>query len=180
MCIVITGIPGVGKSTVMEGVAKIRNIPIVNFGTVMFDIAKENGTVKERDEIRKLPLEIQKEIQILASEKIGKMGKVFVDTHCTVKTKKGYLPGLPEWVLRKLKPEVIVLIESSAEEIANRRTNDPNRNRDKDAIEDINEHQKFNRAIALAYSVLTGATVKIIYNRDGKVDLAIKELMEVI
>jgi adenylate kinase len=33
------------------------------------------------------------------------MKNVIVDTHCTVKTPKGYMPGLPAWVLKEIKPD---------------------------------------------------------------------------
>ena len=39
--IVVTGIPGVGKTTVMQKAAEGIDIKFVTFGTVMIDIAKE-------------------------------------------------------------------------------------------------------------------------------------------
>ncbi|MEM4314217.1 MAG: AAA family ATPase, partial [Thermoplasmata archaeon] len=35
MRIVVTGVPGVGKSTIMDGVAKNIDYKIVNFGDIM-------------------------------------------------------------------------------------------------------------------------------------------------
>ena len=110
--IVVTGIPGVGKTTVMQKAAEGRDIQFVTFGTIMIDIAKEDGLVKDRDEMRRLTLDQQKQLQIKTAEKVGKMKNVIVDTHCTVKTPKGYMPGLPEWVLHKLNPTVIVIVEA--------------------------------------------------------------------
>ena len=43
--IVVTGIPGVGKTTVMQKAAEGMNIQFVTFGTIMIDIAKELGLV---------------------------------------------------------------------------------------------------------------------------------------
>ena len=40
------------------------------------------------------------------------------------------------------------------------------------------EHQQLNRAIAMAYAALTGATVKIVKNRDGKLSEAVKDMEE--
>jgi adenylate kinase len=173
--IVVTGIPGVGKTTVMKRAAEGIDIEFVTFGTVMIDIAKEQGLVKDRDEMRKLTVDQQKDLQIKTAEKVSKMKNVIVDTHCTIKTPKGYMPGLPEWVVKKLNPDTILLIEASPEEIYNRRINDETRNRDPDSIEKINEHQQMNRAVAMAYSAITGATVKIINNHDNAIDEAIVE-----
>jgi adenylate kinase len=178
--IVVTGIPGVGKTTVMQKAAEGMDIQFVTFGTVMIEIAKELGWVKDRDEMRKLSLDQQKQLQIKTAEKIGKMKNVIVDTHCTVKTPKGYLPGLPEWVLRKLNPTSIVIVEADPKEIYNRRAKDTSRNRDPDSVERIAEHQMINRAAAMAYATLTGATVKIVFNHDNALDEAVKEAEPVI
>ena len=178
--IVVTGIPGVGKTTVMQKAAEGMDIQFVTFGTVMIDIAKELKFVKDRDEMRKLTLDQQKQLQIKTAEKVGKMKNVILDTHCTVKTPKGYMPGLPEWVLRKLNPTAIVIVEADPQEIFNRRAKDTTRNRDPDSVEKIAEHQMMNRAAAMAYATLTGATVKIVFNHDNALDAAVKEAEPVI
>jgi adenylate kinase len=178
--IVVTGIPGVGKTTVMQKAAEGMDLEFVTFGTVMIDIAKEKGLVKDRDEMRKLSLEQQKDLQIQTAEKVANMKNVIVDTHCTVKTPKGYMPGLPEWVVKKLKPTSIVVVEADPEEIYNRRANDETRDRDPDSIEKIAEHQQINRAAAMAYAALSGATVKIVFNHDNAIDEAVKEASPVL
>ena len=178
--IVVTGIPGVGKTTVMQKAAEGMDIQFVTFGTVMIDIAKELGLVKDRDEMRKLTLDQQKQLQIKTADKVGNMKNVILDTHCTVKTPKGYMPGLPEWVLRKLNPTAIVIVEADPQEIFNRRAKDTTRNRDPDSVEKIAEHQMINRAAAMAYATLTGATVKIVFNHDNALDAAVKEAEPVI
>jgi adenylate kinase len=178
--IVVTGIPGVGKTTVMQKAAEGMDIQFVTFGTVMIEIAKELGLVKDRDEMRKLTLDQQKQLQIKTAEKVGKMKNVILDTHCTVKTPKGYMPGLPEWVLRKLNPTAFVIVEADPQEIFNRRAKDTTRNRDPDSVEKIAEHQMINRAAAMAYATLTGATVKIVFNHDNALDAAVKEAEPVI
>jgi len=178
--IVVTGIPGVGKTTVMKKAAEGMNIKFVTLGTVMYDIAKEIGWVKDRDEMRKLTLKQQKDLQIKSAEKVSVMGDVIVDTHCTIKTPKGYMPGLPEWVIKRLNPTAIVLVEASADEIYNRRANDTTRDRDPDTKEQITEHQMMNRAAAMTYAVLSGATVKIVFNHDDAIDLAVKQAAPVL
>jgi len=178
--IVVTGIPGVGKTTVMQHAAEGLNIQFVTFGTVMIEIAQKLGLVKDRDEMRKLTLEQQKELQIKSAEKIAKMKNVILDTHCTIKTPKGYMPGLPEWVLKKLQPTAIVVVEADPQEIYNRRAKDITRNRDPDTVEQIAEHQMINRAAAMAYATLTGATVKIVFNHDDRLDEAVKQAAPVV
>ena len=172
--IIVTGIPGVGKTTVMEAAADKAEAQIVVYGTQMFEVASGRGLVTHRDDMRRLDPDVQKEVQMAA------MGDIIVDTHCTIKTPKGYLPGLPAWVLEKLKPSTIVLVEADAAEIKGRRESDATRNRDADSIQSIEEHQEQNRRFAAAYSVLTGATVHTVYNHDGKVDAAIEQILPVV
>ena len=173
--VIVTGIPGVGKTTVMKKASEGLDIDFVTFGSIMIDLALEKGLVKNRDEMRKLSLIQQKDMQILSAEKVANMKNVILDTHCTVKTKKGYMPGLPEWVIKKLKPSVIVIVEADPKEIYNRRVNDNTRNRDPDSIEKIDEHQQINRAVAMAYSALSGATVKIVFNHDNAIEEAVNQ-----
>jgi len=173
--IVVTGIPGVGKTTVMQKAVEGMNIKFVTFGTVMIEVAKKLGWANDRDEMRKLSIEKQKELQMRTAEEVSKMGNVVVDTHCTIKTPQGYMPGLPEWVIKRLKPKAIVVVEADPEEIFRRREKDKTRKRDPDSIKEIEEHQQVNRAIAMAYSALTGAPVKIIKNHDNAIDEAVRQ-----
>ena len=178
--IVVTGIPGVGKTTVMKKAAEGMDIRFVTMGSEMFEIAKEEGLVQDRDDMRKLTLDQQKNLQIKTAEKISSMGNVILDTHCTVKTPKGYMPGLPEWVLKRINPTAIVLVEADPQEIYNRRAGDTSRSRDPDTTDQINEHQMINRSAAMAYAALTGSTVKIVFNHDNCLDEAVKQAEPVI
>ncbi|MFH1125861.1 MAG: adenylate kinase [Candidatus Altiarchaeota archaeon] len=188
MLVVVTGIPGTGKTTVaskaMEKLA-IENVryDMVTYGTVMFEIAKKKKLVENRDEMRKLSAEIQKEIQSNAAEEIHKMsekGSIVLDTHCSIRTPKGYLPGLPENVLKKLQPDVIVIVESNADEINLRRQGDKTRDRDDEGVDGIRLHQDMNRNFGAAYCVLTGACLKVIQNPQGRVEEAAEEMARVL
>lgn len=182
--VIVTGIPGTGKTSVLNEAMEVllregKKAECVNFGDVMLEAAK----VKNRDELRKLPQDKQIEIQKKAAAKIAVMAKkknIFIDTHCTIRTPAGYLPGLPEWVLRALSPNVIVLIEAEPGEIASRRKSDEARNRDAETEEEIEVHQEINRAAAISYCMLTGATAKIIKNRQNRLIDAVKELVALI
>ncbi|GGM72099.1 adenylate kinase [Thermogymnomonas acidicola] len=177
MRVVIAGVAGVGKSTVLEIVAKRSKYEIVNFGTLMFEMAKDIGLVSNRDEIRKLPVDTQINLQKKASSAIGRMDDVIVDTHMSIKSKNGYLPGLPEWVLRELKIASYFLIEADPVLIKRRREMDPTRSRDDDTVEEIRTHQEVNRYFAVAYSIYTGATVNFIENPEGKPNIAAENIL---
>jgi len=178
MRVIAAGVPGVGKTSILNNVAERANYPIVNYGTLMFEMAQAEGLVSDRDEMRKLPVSVQRDLQKRAAEKIAKMDDVIVDTHLTIKTPAGYFPGLPKWVLDAMKPEMIVVIEASATEIFERRKKDTTRKRDFDTVEDIEEHLKVNRYTAFACSMYTGATVLILKNNDGELENAVDMFME--
>ncbi|MCW3135198.1 MAG: adenylate kinase [Methanophagales archaeon] len=187
--IIVTGMPGAGSSTVIKKGLQLRTaersegiefIP-KNYGDIMFETAREKGLVEKRDELRKLPGEKQREIQMLACNKIAEWREsmnLIIDTHCTIKTPSGYLPGLPEYVLRELNPDQFVLIEASPDEIFERRSKDKTRERDVEDKTSIEEHQFMNRAMSMAYACLTGASVKIIENHDGALDKAAAAFFE--
>lgn len=179
MRVIVTGVPGVGKTSVMERVAKEFSVPIVSYGSVMLDEAKARKLAEHRDQMRKLPAETQRKIQSFAAEKIGAMADAIIDTHCLIKTAEGYLPGIPMTVLTMIAPDAVVLVEAPAAQIAGRRQKDQTRARDADTVEDIEEHQSMNRAAAAAMGVVSGATVKIVVNADGGLEHAVRTFADV-
>ncbi|MGB7970217.1 MAG: adenylate kinase [Methanobacterium sp.] len=179
--VVIAGIPGSGSTTVLSKVLEELDYLHVNYGDVMLEIAKDDGLVDNRDDLRKLSPDIQKEVQKNAAQSIrekSEQSNIIVDTHCTINTPSGFLPGLPKWVLDQLKPDMFILLEADGDEILKRRISDTTRNRDSERLKDIELHQEMNRAASMAYAVLTGATVKIIENHDNKVDEAVGEMVK--
>jgi len=181
--IVVTGTPGAGKTTVlMAAIAKIgqEKVKVINFADSMLKVGESLGLGGNHDAIRKLPTEQQRDLQKRAAGAIAAetFEKVIVDTHCTINTPEGYLPGMPEWVVKALNPRVIVLVEAPPEEISGRRQTDKSRVRDEEDIRYILLQQDINRAAAFAYAALSGATVKIIENRNNKLEDAADEFKE--
>jgi len=184
--IVIVGIPGVGKTTVLSKLAEIlksrnKTVTVVSFGTVMFEEAKKKG-IKDRDELRKLPVEEQQELQKIAGEVISKLNEnvVIIDTHAFISTPSGFYPGLPEYVLRIIKPANFISLSAKPEEIYNRRMADETRKRDTVTIDSIKKELAVQDAMLSACSVLSGSPMKPILNREGKVDEAAESVINAI
>jgi len=187
--VIVTGIPGVGKTTVINtAIEQVKEqhgeeVLMLNIGSEMFEVAVKKGYVKDRDELRKMPTARQREVQrqagIVIAEK-AKSTRAIVDTHTLIQTNNGYLIGLPEWVVTAIKPKTVVLVEADSEKIASRRTGDETRTRDAQAVADIQIHQEMCRAAAVAVGTITGATVRIIKNREGLVEEAAAELVSTI
>ena len=174
--IIVVGIPGVGKTTLINKIAeiiKVRNksVNVTNFGTIMFEVAKENG-LNNRDELRKLPISEQKKLQKIAAEKLSKIDDDFIiiDTHAFIKTPEGYNPGLPYYVLQIIEPSLFISITAKTEEIYNRRMKDGTRNRDKVSIATIKKELDIQSAMMSACSVLSGSPLKHVLNTEGKLE----------
>ncbi|MFA5106146.1 MAG: adenylate kinase [Candidatus Micrarchaeia archaeon] len=173
--IIILGVPGVGKSTVIKPLAQEKGYRMLNYGDMMFEIASKGYGVDHRDKIRALPKEKQSEIQ----EKVGlalakETGKVILDTHCSIQTPQGYLPGLPRKLLEKLPVTGLVYVSAPVEEIIERRKKDfeaTGRIRPTKP-EDIREHEEVNRQLLSAYSFFCGVPAMIIENRNGRIEEA--------
>ncbi len=184
--VMITGIPGVGKSTITRlALKKARaRFRLVNFGDLMFDEAVKGGLVEHRDEMRKLDHKVQKELQMKAARRIVEMARtepVLIDTHATIRTPVGYLLGFPREVIEVINPNFIVIIEATPSEILGRRLRDLKRDRDVETEEQIERHQDLNRAAAVSYAMHSNALIKIIENHEDKgLEEAVYELVKVL
>lgn len=184
--IVIVGIPGVGKTTVVSKVVEILNsknksVSVVSFGTIMFEEAKKNG-IKDRDELRKLSVEQQQKLQKIAAERIAKQNDnvVIIDTHAFISTSSGFYPGMPDYVIKIIKPSNFISISARPEIIYNRRKQDDTRNRDLVSIDTIKKELAVQDAMLSSCSVLSGSPLKSILNDEGKVEEAAMKVIKAI
>jgi len=184
--IVIVGIPGVGKTTVVTKVFEILNtknksISVVSFGNLMFEEALKYG-IKDRDDLRKLSISQQQELQKKAAERIAKLNDnvVIIDTHAFITTPAGFYPGLPDYVIKIIKPSNFISISARPEVIFNRRKQDETRQRDVVSIDLIKKELAVQDAMLSSCSVLSGSPLKTILNDEGKVEEAAMNVLKAI
>ncbi len=184
--VMMVGIPGVGKTTLLEKIVETiknhdKSVKVISFGTLMFDIAKKNG-LGNRDELRKLPVSEQQNLQKIAAEQIAEHTEqvVIVDTHAFINSVEGYYPGLPEHVLKIIKPTNFVSISAKPEEIYNRRMKDDTRNRDKITLANIKKELDLQSGMISACAVISGSPVKLVLNGEGKIDEATDKIIHAI
>jgi len=184
--VVMVGIPGVGKTTLVSTIAETlsrnnHSVSVNSFGTMMFEEAKKNG-ITDRDQLRKLSIVEQKKYQKVAAERLAQLTDevVIIDTHAFISTPAGFNPGLPEYVLKVLRPYVLISVSARPEEIYNRRMKDETRNRDKITIERVKKELSFQESIVSACSVLSGAPIKTILNAEGKIEEAAANVIKAI
>lgn len=164
--VLITGVPSVGKSTVLAELAKLRDAMVINTGTLLFDLAKERGLVRERDELRALAPPILAGLRIEVAASVPRDGLTLVDSHLTVKGRAGLVCVLSSGVLERMPLRAIVIIESDPQAIIERRARDPTRKRDADGVEETRRHQEHNRAAAWAIAATRETAVVCIQNED--------------
>jgi len=176
--IIVTGIPGTGKTTVCSFIEKLAEkagveVSVINYGTVMMEILHKSGRPMERDAMRKDSVETQRKLQRQVAEAVAQRTRTFngltvIDTHMSIKTPEGYFPGLSCNNLQLLKPEMLVLVEAHPSEIFSRRMKDAGRKRDTSLEDSVKEELTFSRAIAGACAVFMSAPVKVVVNAEGK------------
>jgi len=181
--VIIVGIPGVGKTTIVSRVVELLkekhiSVSVSIFGTVMFEEAKKKG-LQSRDDLRKLSVKEQKDLQSMAAKRIASISDeaVIVDTHAFISTKEGFYPGLPHNVLEILNPDSFIMISARPEEIYNRRMKDTTRTRDIVSIDEIKKELDVTSAMLSTCSILCGSPIKMVLNTEGKVDEAAKGII---
>lgn len=173
MRIVVAGIPGVGKTSVVtETVEEARRsglkVEHLVFGSIMMEEARRLG-ITDRDAMRKLPIVEQRELQTNAARAIAKVETdvIFVDTHLFIKSSEGYWPGLPGSALSTLSPTNLILVEASPKEIVARRTKDISRDRDLETEKEVSDELSIARNMLCVAATLSGAPMMFVQNGDG-------------
>jgi len=170
MKMVVSGIKGAGKSTaikfVLEKKPDIKVITVGNYFEKAFEklgLKRDEGDKGVSKEDHK---KIQQETFNMISDEIKKHKNVIIDTNLFFTKTEGYFPGLPEIALKRINPDVIVVMEYKPEFILSRRQKDiKDIGRKRSAsltLDGIEMEQNIQRHYAFACSELTGCTVKIL------------------
>lgn len=184
--VIVVGVPGVGKTSVVTNAAERLNqsqstTQVMVFGSIMLEEAKKLGII-DRDEMRKLSINTQRQLQEMAANSISGVRSVniIIDTHLFINTIEGRYPGVPRNLLDILSPTHLIMISAAPEEIFARRMDDGTRNRDLISMDSIKNDLEVATIMIATSSVLTGAPFKIIFNHKDKLDDAVNELVDVI
>jgi len=170
MKVVVSGVKGAGKSTAIKFVLEKRpDIKVITVGDFFEVVYKKLGFKRDEGD-KEVSKDHHKKIQIetfnMISKEMKKHKNVIVDTNLFFTKSEGYFPGLPEFVLKKIDPDVILVMEYKPEFILRRREMDIKAvGRERSAslsLEGIEIEQSIQRHYAFACSELTGCTVKIL------------------
>jgi adenylate kinase len=180
--VVIVGIPGAGKSSILkELLLQFPDIKVVNYGDKMLEEAQGVGIT--RDLLRKMPFKEQQQIGIKAAKKMVQEKSdqpLMIDTHALIRTSAGYCPGLPLEVLEILVPKACVWVECHPRIILQRRAQDPARHRDEETEEELLMHQELTRAFLTACSMHTGSLLCHVQNSGSSISQNAQPLIHLI
>lgn len=164
--ILVFGLSGVGKSTLIHEFLENRNDFIRVSGGSLIDCNKKT---EHRDELRTLApceiLENQKQlIKNFSSIKKELCNKHIVfDGHCIIKNGAS-ITEVPVDIIKNLFPNIIIFVEGTAEEIIERRKKDSTRpNREIETAAQIEEGILLQKSICSKYSSELGVPLKVIY-----------------
>jgi adenylate kinase len=183
---VILGIPGVGKTTIISEVENIlqkRGVEAetVVFGSLMFEEAKKSG-IKTRDDMRKLPIEDQRNLQNGAAKRIAEIRKriVIIDTHLFVRACEWYYPGIPVNVTSIIRPTHLMLIIANPQEILMRRQSDTARHRDFSTEAEIQHEVEVSKTMIISSANMTSSPFTILENQKDQVTKVAQDIVRLL
>lgn len=179
--IIFVGTPGAGKSSVLKGV-KSASYKLLNIGTEMFNVAKRDHGLADRDEMRKLSSDEIKRTRNKVFDAIRKeTSNLILDTHASIRSGPRFVPGFTIDELQSLNEIMtIVYVDSSSKDIIARRSKDLMRRRDVEDETDLEEQREVNLSLIGTYSAIIGIPIYIIKNKEGKVAEAISQANEIV
>jgi adenylate kinase len=153
-----------------------HGLAIVNDDRSEVIYVKDQLEIKSaKDEIRNLNLKTQKKLQKEVANHFKDLinanpkDNFLIETHAALKTKQGYLPGLPNDFLETVAPDIYVIIEANADEIFVRRLLDKERKREHDkTTKDVQINLDTTRYFASAFAVVTHSPLLIVDNKEKR------------
>jgi adenylate kinase len=170
----VVGVPGVGKTSLCQVASLNLEYKHINFGELMLRIAQRTGLAFTIPLMFQLDLEVQhciwkkaalkiKEDQEIQKEDQRVKNGILLDLHGLDLINKGYLVSLPYEIL---PPDIIIIIETSYDDIIERRHLDPYKKRIMEDFYTIQNHMKMLKFSMNSISELLGCNLVILKNHD--------------
>ncbi|NAL76666.1 adenylate kinase [Nitrososphaera sp. AFS] len=180
--VIIVGLPGVGKTTLISKAVELLKkrdceSTVVIFGSLMLEESRELH-LTNRDQMRRLSVDEQRRLQQRAAGRIAAMKEdlIIIDTHLLISTEEGYYPGLPLDLLDTIKPTNIIMISADPADILERRTQDKSRDRDIRQEMDIRDELEISKTMIACCSLVSGCSFISIMNNNNEIDKAAASL----
>lgn len=159
--IAVVGVPGVGKTSLCRAVSQNSNYKHVNYGELMLETALKDGLATTLYEMFHLNLSLQQEIWEKTALTIKDEKNILLDLHGVDHPKEGYLISLPFEIL---PPDLIIIIQSSYDDILQRRNLDRRKERLMEREENLKNHMRILRYTMSSISSFLGCNLAVLNN----------------
>lgn len=160
----VVGVPGVGKTSLCRQVSESLGYTYVNYGKLMLEIASQENLAYTLSELFKLDINVQYDIWSAAALNIKEKNDILVDLHGIDHFEHGYFFSLP---IEILNPNIIIIIESSYDNIISRRRKDIQKKiRVIEKFKDFREYEDILRVSMAVCSVILGCNLVILNNNN--------------
>ncbi|MGH3872455.1 MAG: AAA family ATPase [Pseudonocardiaceae bacterium] len=166
--VLVTGVQGVGKSTVNSLAAQALGLPDWDYADLMMRVAPE---VRHKDDLQYLVwsdrVQIYRKVEKLLAELFwpgdGANACVLLENHLSILDGDG-IHTFPHEDARRYNPVGLVVVEASPREVLERRRADRQRNRYVGSLVEVAEQQQINRQEAALIGELISIPITTIIN----------------
>jgi adenylate kinase len=167
--LLVTGVQGVGKSTVNRLAAHALGLEDWDYADLMMQVAP---SVRHKDDLQYVPwsdrVQIYRKVEKLLAELFspgdGTDTCVLLENHLSILDEEGGIHTFPHEDARRYNPVGLVVIETSPEKVLERRKADRRRNRRIGFLAEVTEQQQINRREAELIGRLVGIPITTVTN----------------
>jgi adenylate kinase len=178
--VLVTGVQGVGKSTVSRLAAHALGLENWDYADLMLRVAPD---LQDKDAIRNLSwqkrCQIYEDVDMLLAKIFmpgdGRNECVLLENHLSIIDDEG-IRTFPHDAIPRYNPIALAVVEAEPMQILERRRTDPLRNRHGGTIEEVIEQQSVNRHEATLIAELFQFAICVLDNGDGDVRSSAQEL----
>ncbi|MDP3066776.1 MAG: AAA family ATPase [Methanobacteriaceae archaeon] len=163
--VAVVGVPGVGKTSLCRAASRALGYHYVNYGELMLGITQNRKLAANLEDMLQLNPQLQYKIWKSAALQVKNVKNMLFDLHGIDLVKEGYIISLPFEIL---PPDIIIVIESSYDDLLNRRASDLVKNRVVERYNKIKEHESFLKYSMASIAAFLGSNITFIKNDDFK------------
>lgn len=171
--IMVTGVPGVGKSTVLASAIINEHFDVFEFGDQMLRLGSAFN-VNTKADILKLPIAQRVQLQTAVAGLIvsdPSRRNTLIDGHLLVASTSGFAPGLPYSCIAMLGLTAVVFLTAEPSEIVGRREKEKAKYETTpgwDSPDKVAEHQELARNASLTYTLMSEASYTTLVNAEDQ------------
>lgn len=168
--VLVTGVQGVGKSTVNRLAAQILGLEGWDYADLMMQVAPG---IRHKDDLQYLAWDDRDQIYRRVEELLAELfwpgdgtdACVLLENHLSILDEDG-IHTFPHEDARRYNPVGLVVVEASPEEVLERRRADRHRNRYIGSFAEVTEQQQINRREAALVGELVGVPITTVINNE--------------